>query len=238
MTTAILFGTDGSALTKRCAEALKTAGVEYMFSAGDKPMIADFEWRWRDVMAPGVVLQADFLFCCDYPYLIREPLLSSASRGAVNLHPAVLPHNRGRHSAFWGIMNRTPLGATIHWMDATFDTGDVIAQATFEDDGLMTAQEVYDRQMRLCGDLFETWLPRILDGTAPRTPQRILVPYPLGAKYHKAEEIGAATSFHGDDDIPMWKLLRLIRATSHGDHGFYVTVGGVRYKVQGKVTLA
>lgn len=217
MTTAILFGLSDSALTHRCAVALRDHRVKLM--------------QCFDASHRGPAPLVDFLFSCDYPYRIREPLLSSARRGAVNLHPAYLPHNRGRHSAFWGIMNRTTLGATIHWMDATFDTGPIIARKGFEDDGLMTAQEVYDRQAQYCGDLFEEWLPRILDGTAPREPQ-------TGGEYHKATEIAQATLFEGDDAIPAWKLLRLIRATAHGDHGFYVTVGGVCYKVQGKVTLA
>lgn len=218
MTTVLLLGKPGSWLTARCANALGVYGLTTVRDDYDDPV-----WPGPEPL--------DFIFACDYPYLVREPLLSSARRGAVNLHPAVLPHNRGRHSAFWGIMNRTPLGATIHWMDATFDTGPIIAQATFEDDGLMTAQEVYDRQMRLCGDLFETWLPRIVDGTAPRTPQG-------AGTYHTAGQIRAATDLWGDDGIPAWQLLRLIRGTSYGDHGFYVTVGGVRYKVQGRVTRA
>ena len=46
-------------------------------------------------------------------YRVRPRLLNGVTMGAVNLHPSVLPLNRGRHPSFWGIMDKTKLGATI-----------------------------------------------------------------------------------------------------------------------------
>ena len=63
-------------------------------------------------------------------YILAPEFLSRFARGAVNLHLAYLPYNRGSNPNVWSIVERTPAGATLHWMDAGVDTGDIIAQAT------------------------------------------------------------------------------------------------------------
>lgn len=183
-----------------------------------------------DMVATGTV---DFVFSCWYDYRIRSPILDGARRGGVNVHPAALPHNGGRHSAFWGLVDGTPLGATVHWMTENFDDGDIIAQATFEDDGLMNAEYVYDRQVELCLELFDSCLPMILGGTAPRVPQD-----KSKASYHFQGDIAKASTFDIDQIVSLRHLLRVARGTTAGTHGFYVTDGGRRFKVQTKVIEA
>lgn len=48
----------------------------------------------------------------------------------VNLHPSLLPYNRGADPNFWSWWDKTPKGITIHEMDEGVDTGPVIAQRT------------------------------------------------------------------------------------------------------------
>lgn len=184
--------------------------------------------RLMDAMGEGV----DFLFSCWYDRRVPSELLSRVRKAAVNLHPAYLPWNRGRHSAFWGILDGTPLGATIHHMDEGLDTGDIIAQEVLEDDGVMSAQEVYLRQSALCVKLFREWLPAILDGSAPRRPQG-------QGTYHHAGEIREATRFDDLRTVTMGQLVRLARATSFGEHGFHVRLADGRLvKVKARVELA
>ena len=172
----------------------------------------------------------EMLLSCLFEYRIRPRLLQGASKGGVNIHTSVLPHNRGFHTSFWGIVDGTPLGATIHWMSEELDAGDIIAQASFQDDGLMSAGEVRQRQLALCVELFEAHLPAILAGEAPRTPQ------PPGGVFHHKRDIGPATTFDQTDTITMEALLRLARATHFGPHGFYVRVGSRTFKVQASVS--
>lgn len=173
--------------------------------------------------------QIEFIFSY-FGYRVRPKLLNGAKIGGINVHPSVLPYNGGRHSAFWGITNGTSLGATVHWMDETFDTGDIIGQATFEDDGLLTAEEVYKKQLQLCVEVFCKYLPEILSGHAPRIPQS------SGGSYHHNSEIVKASTFDGGDTITMAQLLKLGRATSFGSHGFFVNVDGRNFKVQTSIS--
>src|SRR5262249_130543 len=61
-------------------------------------------------------LRLDFLVCVHFPYLIRQPVLDTAKKGALNLHPAYLPYNRGWHTPSWAILDDTPAGASLHFM--------------------------------------------------------------------------------------------------------------------------
>ena len=36
-----------------------------------------------------------------WPYIIREPIISSSKFGTINFHPSLLPYNRGKNYNFW-----------------------------------------------------------------------------------------------------------------------------------------
>src|SRR5688572_25850818 len=53
-----------------------------------------------------------------FGYILKPPFLSIFPRGCLNLHPAYLPYNRGAHPNVWSIVDRTPAGVTLHYLDA------------------------------------------------------------------------------------------------------------------------
>ena len=62
-----------------------------------------------------------------YPRKIIEPVLSTPLKGFVNYHPAPLPKYRGPTELENAIQNKeTDWGVTVHYMDANYDTGDII----------------------------------------------------------------------------------------------------------------
>mgnify|MGYP001604181896 CR=1 FL=1 len=190
-------------------------------------------WADQPHTLPPIVAAArdsDLVCSCFYDYPIREPILSAPRIGAVNLHPSYLPYNRGRHSAFWGIYRGTPMGATLHWMDDGLDTGPIIAQKEYEPDWLESAATIYEAQSNLCVDLFAEWLPRLLAGDAPAKPQG------EGGEFHRARDIQVAATLPMNASVLVRDVLKLIRATSMGDHGFYITDGEHRIKVKARIT--
>lgn len=75
----------------------------------------------------------DLLLCAGFPWVIPEDALSVPRLGAVNGHPSLLPRYRGPYPVAWAIRNgETEIGFTFHRMDATLDTGAILAQASFE----------------------------------------------------------------------------------------------------------
>ena len=62
-------------------------------------------------------------------------------KNIINLHPSLLPWNKGYHSNFWSIYENTPKGVSIHLIDDGIDTGDIVAQSEltyFDEDTLRT----------------------------------------------------------------------------------------------------
>src|SRR5262249_45627825 len=74
-------------------------------------------------------LRPDFFLVNSYSMLLRPDVLAVPLRGAVNLHGGLLPEQRGANPVEWAILGGGRRGgASLHWMDDDFDTGDVIAR--------------------------------------------------------------------------------------------------------------
>lgn len=130
-----------------------------------------------DPNAPEIVqriraLAPDFLFSFYYRKMLSSELLAIPARGALNMHGSLLPKYRGRVPVNWAVLHGEPeTGATLHYMTAKPDAGDIVAQTAvpiLPDD---TAREVFDKvtvaaELTLC-----RILPDLLAGRAPRITQ-------------------------------------------------------------------
>lgn len=63
-----------------------------------------------------------------YPYLLRKGTIAALNANVVNLHTSFLPYNRGASPNIWSIIDDTPRGVTLHYIDNGVDTGDIISQ--------------------------------------------------------------------------------------------------------------
>lgn len=79
----------------------------------------------------------DFGILAWWPYIISKEIIGLTKRGFVNTHPAFLPYNRGKAPYTWSIIEHTPFGASIHWINEKIDSGIIIdqeeIQVTWED---------------------------------------------------------------------------------------------------------
>lgn len=240
----VLFLSDGSDIALACAKALATCGVKILAivvgpSVGDSesraivgcfdpapPLIQtarpDRDPQIASWAAAGTI---DLLLVVYFEYRVRADLIKAAKFGGITVHPSVLPHNGGFHTSFWGIVNQTPLGATLLWLDEGLDTGGVIAQKSFADDGLMTATEVRARQRQMCAELFEENINSLIAGRIPWTTGQ-------PCSYHFKTDIVKATTFNEDEQLTLSQLLRLGRATFHGENGLVVEAkNGDRFRL-------
>ena len=89
-----------------------------------------------------------------------------------NFHPAPLPEFKGRNLAFHAIMNGAKqFGATLHWMDEDYDTGDLIDVRRFDILPQHNAGDLVGKSHQLLKEMFLEWIPKILAGERPGTPQ-------------------------------------------------------------------
>lgn len=117
-------------------------------------------------------LAPDLFVVASFRNIIDADLLAVPARGAVNLHMAPLPRYRGAHPENWAIINgETEMGFTVHYLDESIDSGDVIVQDSVpilpEDDILSLTFKLAEAGpamlVRALGD--------IAAGTVRRTPQ-------------------------------------------------------------------
>lgn len=82
----------------------------------------------------------------------------------VNIHPGLNPYNRGWFPQVFSILNKKPLGATIHLIDAELDHGDIIDQAEVPLEPFDTSLTAYNRVVDKEIDLIAKNLRKIVSG--------------------------------------------------------------------------
>jgi methionyl-tRNA formyltransferase len=116
----------------------------------------------------------DFVISFLFWKRIREPVLSLGHSGCLNFHPAPLPDIRGLGGYNVAVLDAmSEWGVSCHFVDAEFDTGDLVEVERFPiDPDTATALSVdIDSQEHMFG-LFGRVMRRILAGEElPRTPQ-------------------------------------------------------------------
>ena len=95
----------------------------------------------------------------------------------VNVHPGLNPYNRGWFPQAFSIINKLPVGVTIHEMDSLLDHGPIIVQKEVAVESWETSFDVYTKIQRMEIKLLEEFLPIVLNGDyeaiAPNTDGNI-----------------------------------------------------------------
>jgi methionyl-tRNA formyltransferase len=185
------------------------------------PAAANTEELERTVAA----LQPDFLFSFYYRSMLGDTLLSCAQRGALNMHGSLLPRYRGRAPVNWAILRgERETGATLHYMVARADAGDIVdSQAVpilIDDD----AREVFGKVTVAAELVLARSLPGLIAGTAARRAQPLL----------PGEYFGRRTPADGRID---WRqsartIHDLVRAVAPPFPGAFGWVDGQRWEIE------
>ncbi|MEM9666371.1 MAG: formyltransferase family protein, partial [Bacteroidota bacterium] len=103
-------------------------GREIEAAFPDVPRLDGAALRTPEARAAVEALQPVMGLSIYFGYLFEPALISCFPRGLVNLHPGLLPYNRGAYPNVWSLVDQTPAGVTLHQIDAGIDTGPVLAQ--------------------------------------------------------------------------------------------------------------
>lgn len=83
----------------------------------------------------------------------------------INVHPGYNPYNRGWFPQVFSIINKYPIGVTIHEIDNELDHGDIIVQELLEIEDYETSSDVYQRILDLELKLLRKHLPELIENT-------------------------------------------------------------------------
>lgn len=128
--------------------------------------------RNPEAVAELTALKPDLIVTAAYGQILPRAVLDLPPRGCVNVHGSLLPRYRGGAPVQRAIMNgETVTGVTLMYMDETLDTGDMIDRAEVPIGETDTAGDLFEKLGKAGAELLRRWLPALLAGTAPRTPQ-------------------------------------------------------------------
>lgn len=150
--------------------------------------------------------QPEWLISVSFGYVLSPEVLDIARHGAVNLHPALLPHNRGAYPNVWSIVDGTPAGVTLHFMDSDIDTGDIIAQREVAVLPTDTGEILYRRLEDASIELFREAWPSLEANQVRRMPQ------PRNGSAHRVSDVDRIDRIDPDQAMRAGTLVDILRA--------------------------
>lgn len=152
-------------------------------------------------------MQPELALSILFDYILKPEFINLFPQGVVNLHPAYLPYNRGQYPNVWSIVEQTPAGVTLHYIDPGIDTGDIIARQQVPVEPVDTGETLYRKLERASVALFKEMWPLIRAGQAPRLPQDR-----QAGTYHRSRDVETIDPIDLDQPYTARTLIDILRA--------------------------
>lgn len=175
----------------------------------------------------------DWLFIVGWSQIAGPTLLASPSRGALGMHPTLLPEGRGRASIPWAIIKGLDeTGVTLFQLDEGVDTGPILDQVRIPLGDDETASSLYAKASDAHVELALRVWPRLLADQIVATPQDPAAGSVWPGRKPSDGAIDQSMSVHDVD--------RLVRATTRPYPGaFFDQRDGSRVRIwQGRIGTA
>ena len=121
------------------------------FSVGNK----EAQTKQNEIESILKELQVELIVLAGYLKLIPNELIESFKNRIINIHPALLPSFGGKgmyginvHKAVFSSSAKVS-GATVHFVDKSYDTGKIIAQTCVDISDVKSAEEIADRVLKV-----------------------------------------------------------------------------------------
>ncbi len=185
--------------------------------------ILDGSRLWEsDVLETIRTLKPDICISILFGYIVRSNFLGIFPEGCINLHPAYLPYNRGAYPNVWSIIDRTPAGVTLHYIDAGIDTGDIIAQCQVAVEPVDTGKTLYHKLEQASLNLFRKTWPLVRDGKAQSISQSA-----EKGTYHHTQDVETIDEIIPDKLYRGQEVIDILRARTFPPYqGAYMIVNG------------
>lgn len=164
--------------------------------------------KLKEDSAPRIIesWDADVGLSLFFDYLLRPAIFKLFPEGCLNLHPSYLPYNRGVYSNVWSIVDGTPAGASLHYIDEGVDTGAILARKQVPKRPTDTGSTLYRRQENACVELFRRAWPDFVRGKIEADPQ------PEDGTYHRYADVEDIDRIDLDKEYTARELINRLRA--------------------------
>jgi len=190
-------------------EAKRLNGVSFAFACShvDLPGVDPIDVKDR---VADLIEDYDIIISLHCKQLFPAELVRAVK--CINVHPGFNPYNRGWYPQVFSMINKLPVGATIHEMDEQLDHGPIIVQEQIRVFSHDTSKTVYDRILELETRLFSENIERILKGGytvfAPASEGNVN----LKKDFERLKRIDCDRTYTGRE------MIDLLRALTHSDY--------------------
>ncbi len=157
------------AFRKIIEKQVLTSKYKFAFFTSEKE-IKDIPPRWNDELAVINLKEESDLFLRQYDLFISLhskqifPADMVQRYRCINIHPGYNPYNRGWYPQVFSIINKKPVGVTIHEMDTQMDHGPIIYRERIEIEAADTSGSVYQKIYKKECELLALHLEELIEG--------------------------------------------------------------------------
>lgn len=175
--------------------------------------------------ANDLVNKFDLIISC-HSKQIFPPVLVNNIR-CINIHPGLNPYNRGWYPQVFSIINKMPLGATIHEMDEEVDHGAIIVQKEIELYSWDTSLTAYNRVIEAEIELLNKSIESIID----RTYNTVSMEHE--GNYNSKQDFNELCELKLAEKMTVEEIIDKLRALTHGEYSnaFFVDSDGTKVYV-------
>ena len=178
----------------------------------------------EETLARITAVAPDYIFVIGWSQLCGDAFLALPAKGTIGYHPAPLPRMRGRAVIPWTILLQVEeTGGSLFWIDDGVDSGDLLAQETFDVAPDETAGSLYAKHLDALVRMIRAAVEALRAGDPPR----------LAQNHGQATYCAKRTAEDGliDWRQPAADVLRLVRAVGRPYPGAYSHYRGERLAV-------
>ena len=147
------------------------------YSIGDKAGCIKYE----ELIPLLLDFKVDLIVLAGFLKLIPHELIDIFRNRIINIHPALLPSFGGKgmygsnvHKAVFESSAKVS-GATVHFVDYTYDTGNIIAQKCVDISDVKSPEEIAERVIKIEHELLPFVLKKIALGKVSIVNKRVIV---------------------------------------------------------------
>lgn len=210
------------------AEEFEKFDFNFSFSKINKVLVEKYkdskEFVPIDVKEQSEIIKKEYQFIISLhcKQIFPEDLVNSVK--CINVHPGLNPYNRGWFPQVFSILNKMPCGATIHWIDAKIDHGNIIVQEKIESYEWDTSLDIYNRVLNKEVELLKNNLYGILteqvEGFSPEE-----------GNINYLQDFKNLCKLDLEEKLTLKEAIDKLRALSHGEYknAYYETAKGKIY---------
>ncbi|SBT12664.1 dTDP-4-amino-4,6-dideoxyglucose formyltransferase [Vibrio celticus] len=140
----------------------------------------------------------------------------------LNIHPGLNPYNRGWFPQVFSIVNKKPVGCTIHVMDKKVDHGSIIYQREVEIEAWDTSYDVYNKVIEQEKKLITNNLSDLINGNY------CLENMYFEGNYNSISDFKEMSELKLNSTGTLSEHIDLLRSLTHGDYknAFFIDGNG------------